>query len=150
MTHRPWTPADAVLPGTAGLRQASSSGSPGDGDGAGVRAVAACRPSACGRVWLKYVIAAAVQRMASSAAPATTFHASLKATPRIRRRRARGSRQGTAGASPGAGKTTPSLNDPGPAGAAPEAVKPPPPPPAATARNTTPPPARPQRRLPTH
>src|SRR2546428_3187038 len=107
MTHRPPTPVEPALPGTAGRRQTSPSGSPGDGEGAGVRAVADCSPSACGRVWLKYVIAAAVPRIARIAAPATTFHISPKDTHPIRRRGARGSRQGTAGAAPGGGGPTP-------------------------------------------
>src|SRR2546422_1813685 len=85
MTHRPPTPVEPALPGTAGRRQTSASGSPGDGEGAGVRAVADCSPSACGRVWLKYVIAAAVPRIARIAAPATTFHISPKDTHPIRR-----------------------------------------------------------------
>src|SRR3989454_11626278 len=103
MTHRPPTPVEPALPGTAGRRQTSASGSPGDGEGAGVRAVADCSPSACGRVWLKYVIAAAVPRIARIAAPATTFHISPKDTHPIRRRGAPGSRQGTAGGPPRAG-----------------------------------------------
>src|SRR5207247_6419267 len=106
MTHRPPTPVEPALPGTAGRRQTSASGSPGDGEGAGVRAVADCSPSACGRVWLKYVIAAAVPRIARIAAPATTFHISPKDTHSIRRRGARGSGQGTAGAAYGAGGAT--------------------------------------------
>src|SRR2546422_11678024 len=131
MTHRPPTPVEPALPGTAGRRQTSASGSPGDGEGAGVRAVADCSPSACGRVWLKYVIAAAVPRIARIAAPATTFHISPKDTHPIRRRGAPGSRQGTAGAAPGAGGPTSSVGGGVRAGGATSSTHPPDPPTAA-------------------
>src|SRR2546428_1806926 len=143
MTHRPPTPVEPALPGTAGRRQTSASGSPGDGEGAGVRAVADCSPSACGRVWLKYVIAAAVPRIARIAAPATTFHISPKHTHSIRRRGARGSRQGTAGATPRGGAAAPSASGRGRAGGATRALRPPAPTNAGAAQDTPPAPRTP-------
>src|SRR2546427_2591456 len=135
MTHRPPTPVEPALPGTAGRRQTSASGSPGDGEGAGLRAVADCSPSTCGRVWLKYVIAAAVPRIARIAAPATTFQISPKDTHPIRRRGARGSRQGTAGATSGAGTATSSVSERVRAGTATRAITPAAPTTAAAGRN---------------
>src|SRR5439155_19328492 len=124
MTHRPPTPVEPALHGTAGLRQASASVSPGDGEGAGVRAVADCSPSACGGVWLRYVIAAAVPRIARIAAPATTFHISPRDTHPIRRRGAPGSRQGTAGPTSGGGAPPPPVGERVRAGPARRAISP--------------------------
>ena len=87
--------------------------------------MADARPKAGGRVWLKYVIVAAVPRIKRRAAPAATFQTSPSdMTNPIRRQATRGSRQGMAGATSGAGTGTSSALVRARAGTATSAVRP--------------------------